>query len=209
MQKDFIKNIIFDLGHVIINIDPDRSVREMRKLGFDNFEESYSLLSQSHLFDRLEKGLIEQEPFYNKINDHLADKIEHHKIEAAWNAMLLDFPEERINLIKVLSKKYRVFLLSNTNAIHYKKYNADFNNQFGINLDDLFEKAYFSHRLGMRKPDPDIFEHVLNDSDLNPFETLFIDDLDKNIDVAGRMGINTIWINVAKGEDFIQKLNGF
>lgn len=209
MQKESIKNIIFDLGNVIINIDPDRSVKEMQKLGFDNFDKSYSLLSQSNLFDNLEKGLIAPENFYTEINAQLNSKVSEEQIAKAWGAMLLDFPKERIELIQNLSKKYRVFLLSNTNEIHFNQYNADFISQFGFGLTELFEKAYYSFELGMRKPDADIFEHALTDSDLNPFETLFIDDLFQNIDVAGRMGINTIWLDVEKGEDILQKLNGF
>ena len=123
--------------------------------------------------------------------------------------MILDFPNERINLLKELSKKYRIFLLSNTNEIHYHQYNKDLIDQYGFDLSSLFEKAYYSHEIGMRKPDPEIFEFVLNDSKLIPAETIFIDDLNKNIDVANRMGINTIWIDIKNGDDITKKLDGF
>lgn len=209
MQKESIKNIIFDLGNVIINIDPDLSVREMQKLGFENFERSYSLLSQSKVFDFLEKGLISPEKFYEEINNQLPQKVSCEKIEQAWSAMLLDFPKERIELIQNLGKKYKVFLLSNTNEIHYHKYNKEFKTQFGFSFNDLFEKAYYSFEVGMRKPETEIFEQVLHDRNLDPFETLFIDDLDINIETAARLGLNTIWLNVAKGEDITEKLNGF
>lgn len=209
MQKESIKNIIFDLGNVIINIDPELSAIEMKKLGFKDFEKSYSLFNQTNLFDSLEKGLITPEHFHTEINSQLGEKVSSNQIDKAWGAMLLDFPEERIKLLQKLNKKYRLFLLSNTNEIHFHQYNTDLINQFGFGLNSLFEKAYYSFEMGMRKPDAEIFESVLEQSDLNPFETLFIDDLDKNIDVAGRMGINTMWINVEKGDDIVQKLDNF
>ena len=209
MQKESIKNIIFDLGNVIINIDTDLTAKAMRNLGFKDFDKSYSLLSQTNLFNFLEKGLISPEKFYEEINNQLPKNVSCEKIEQAWGAMLLDFPKERIDLIQRLNKKYRVFLLSNTNAIHYNQYNKDFIHLFGFGLSDLFEKAYYSFDLGMRKPETDIFEYALNDSNLDIFETLFIDDLDKNIETAARLGLNTIWLDVAKGEDIVEKLNGF
>lgn len=207
MQKDSIKNIIFDLGNVILNIDPLLSVKEMEKLGFKDFQKSYSLLSQSNLFDLLEKGEISSGNFYKEINIQLEGKKEDELIENAWNALLLDFPMDRIKLIQNLAKKYRLFLLSNTNEIHYRKYCNDFKKKFGFEFNSLFEKAYYSFELGMRKPDPEIFEKVLEDNNLSPFETLFVDDLDKNVDVAGRMGINVIWIDVLKKDDIVDKLH--
>jgi putative hydrolase of the HAD superfamily len=207
MHKESIKNIIFDLGNVIINIDPKLSVQAMSKLGFKDFERSYSLLSQSNLFDSLEKGLITPDQFHNEINAELKTKVSSDEINKAWGAMLLDFPVKRIKLLQILAKKYRLFLLSNTNIIHFHQYNNDLINQFGFGLNSLFEKAYYSFEMGLRKPDPEIFEQVLEESNLNPFETLFIDDLDKNIDVAGRMGLNTIWIDVNSGNDIVERLN--
>ena len=209
MHKESIKNIIFDLGNVIINIDTERTAAEMRKLGFKDFEKTYSLLSQTNLFDSLEKGLITPEKFHNEINSQLINKVSSEKIDKAWGAMLLDFPKERIELLQKLNKKYRLFLLSNTNEIHFHQYNNDLINQFGFGLNSLFEKAYYSFELGMRKPDTEIFEYALNDSNLNPFETLFIDDLDKNIETASRLGLNTIWIDVAKNDNVTKKLDGF
>lgn len=207
MQKEYIKNIIFDLGNVIINIDPELSAQAMSQLGFQDFDKSYSLLSQSNLFDSLEKGLISPDQFHNGINAELKTNVSSDEINKAWGAMLLDFPVKRIKLLQILAKKYRLFLLSNTNVIHFHQYNNDLLNQFGFGLNSLFEKAYYSFEMGLRKPDPEIFEQVLEESNLNPFETLFIDDLDKNIDVAGRMGINTIWIDVKNGNDIVEKLN--
>jgi putative hydrolase of the HAD superfamily len=157
----------------------------------------------------LEKGFIKPEQFHDEINSQLEKEKSSEEIDKAWGAMLLDFPKERIELLQNLSKKYRLFLLSNTNEIHYHQYNQNLIDQFGFGLNSLFEKAYYSFELGLRKPDAEIFEYVLSDAGLDPSKTVFIDDLEKNIDVAGRMGVNTIWLDVQKGDDMVQLLNGF
>ena len=216
MQNKSIKNIIFDLGNVIINIDGDLTIKAMKELGFNDpassaggFEKSYTLLRQSNLFDLLEKGLITSEQFHTELKTYFQDSVTADQIDKAWGAMLLDFPKGRIELLQKLSKKYRLFLLSNTNAIHYHQYNNDLIDQFGFDLSSLFEKAYYSFEIGMRKPDIEIFEHALNDSKLNPAETLFIDDLDKNIETAKKADLQTMWIDISKRDDIIDKLNGF
>ena len=157
----------------------------------------------------IEKGLITPENFHKEINSQLINKVSSEKIDKAWSAMLLDFPKGRIELLQKLNKKYRLFLLSNTNQIHFHQYNKDLINQFGFGLNSLFEKAYYSFELGMRKPDTEIFEYALDDSNLDPFETLFIDDLDKNIETASRLGLNTIWIDITKNDDVTKKLDDF
>ena len=128
MQKESIKNIIFDLGVVIINIDTDLTVKAMKNLGFNDFQESYNLFRQTDLFNKLEKGLISDNDFRNELRKHIKDHIADEDFDKAWSAMLLDFPKERIELIRKLSEKYNVYLLSNTNAIHYNQYINDFKN---------------------------------------------------------------------------------
>ena len=209
MQKDSVKNIIFDLGVVIININTDLTVKAMKELGFSNFEESYTLFKQTDLFDRLEKGLINADFFRNELREHIIDDVTNKKFDEAWGAMLLDFPKARTDLINELSKKYNIYLLSNTNAIHYKQYTQDFIDQYGFEFNSLFIKAYYSFQMGMRKPDIGIFEFALSDSNLLPEETLFVDDLLANIESAKRTGLQTMWIDISKGDDIIEKLNGF
>jgi len=204
-----IKNIIFDLGNVIINIDGDKTVNEMKVIGFEDFESSYTLLRQSDLFNLLEKGLITPEKFYTELKTHFENHVSTATINDAWNAMLLDFPKKRIKLLQDLQSRYRLFLLSNTNVIHYQKYNGDLINQFGFELSSLFEKAYYSFDLGMRKPDLEIFEYVIKDSHLKPIETLFIDDAEANIESAQKLGLKTLRIDIGKGDDITQKLKGF
>ena len=204
-----IKNIIFDLGNVIINIDSERTVNAMKEMGFDNFEESYTLLRQSDLFDFLERGLITPEKFHIDLQAHFNNHVSATKIDDAWNAMLLDFPKKRIKLLQNLKSKYRLFLLSNTNIIHYHKYNQDLKNQYGIELKSLFEKVYYSFDMGMRKPDLEVFKYVIKDSNLKPIETLFVDDSAENIESANKLGLKTLFIDVSKGDDITQKLKGF
>jgi len=204
-----IKNIIFDLGNVIINIDSNRTVNAMKEMGFDNFEESYTLLRQSDLFDFLEKGLITPEKFHTDLQAHFNNHVSAAKIDDAWNAMLLDFPKKRIKLLQNLKSKYRLFLLSNTNIIHYHKYNQDLKDQYGIELKSLFEKVYYSFDMGMRKPDLEVFKYVIKDSNLKPIETLFVDDSVENIESANKLGLKTLFIDVLKGDDITQKLKGF
>ena len=106
MQNKLIKNVIFDLGNVIINIDGDLTKKAMKSLGFNDFEKSYSLLRQSNLFDLLEKGLITPEQFHTELKSHFKDNVTDDQIDKAWGAMLLDFPKERIELIQKLKKTW-------------------------------------------------------------------------------------------------------
>ena len=189
-----IKNIIFDYGGVILDLDMPRCVNEFAKLGVKNMGHMYSMASQDELFVRLEKGLIEEDIFYESIRELLPNNPGNIEIEYAWNAMLGKMPKERIDLIDRLNKgsEYRTFLLSNTNGIHYRKYVRDLKKEFGFNdFSELFEKDYFSHKINMKKPDCEIFEFVLNDSGLKAEETLFIDDSPVNIKGAEALGIRS------------------
>ena len=192
-MKNFknIKNIIFDLGGVVLNIDTQRSIDAFKiVLGEDNdmFITKYNKLN---LLERLEKGEISPKQFREYMKKIISKQVTDEQIDKAWNSMLLDFPKERIDLLYKLKQKHRIFLLSNTNKIHYDFYTQTLNKQFGIkNLSDLFEKEYMSFNLNMRKPDEKIFYYVLEKSNLVATETLFIDDTKENIDVAKQIGIN-------------------
>jgi putative hydrolase of the HAD superfamily len=186
------KNIIFDLGQVVLNIDFDATPEAFRKFGFNDFTDLYSRARQVSLFDNLETGRITPDEFrtnlLNLINLHLS----FHDIENAWNAMILDFPPNRIKFLEDLRNKYRIFLLSNTNKIHFDFFSRNFKQTYKYDFSRLFEKMYLSFQLGLRKPDKRIFEFVLNDSNLLPGETLFIDDTLEHINSAVSCGINVI-----------------
>lgn len=209
MQSKYIKNIILDLGVVIINIDSDRTVQAMKNLGFENFEKSYTLFKQVDLFDKLEKGQITPDEFRSKLREQLPNHVSDGKIDQAWSAMLLDFPKSRIDFIRELGKKYTLYLLSNTNEIHYKQYIRDFKRAYGFEFNSLFQKTYYSHQVGKRKPEPEIYEHLIYDSGINPQESLFIDDLQVNLKEAQKAGIQTQWVNPKNGDDLVAVLNGF
>lgn len=187
-----INNIIFDLGGVILNIDPFKTVAEMKKLGLRNFDAVYAHLKQTHTLDNLEKGLISQRTFLDDIKAETDEPVSDEQVLKAWNALLIDFPEERIRLLERLkrNRRFRTFLLSNTNAIHYKVYTCMLQEHYGIEgLEVLFDRAYFSHELHMRKPDSEIYTHVLEENAMEPEQTLFIDDSQVNIEAARALGI--------------------
>lgn len=188
-----IKNIIFDLGGVLLNIDFSLSIEAFRKLGIENIDEIFSGYVQNKFFDSYDKGNISDDDFVEELKKYIPRETSTDKILNAWNAMILDFPEDRIRLLQSLKKKYRLFLLSNTNSLHFPVYNKQLKDKFEISdLSDLFEKAYYSYRLHMRKPDTEIFRLVVNENELIPEETLFVDDSPKNIEMANELGLHTM-----------------
>ena len=193
MAPTEFKNIIFDLGGVIINIDPALSKAAFEELG-GSFSEQELVLSDS-LFRQLEVGAIGPEQFYSELQQFFDLPIPRAALQNAWNALLLDIPPERIKLLRKVQSRYRTFLLSNTNIIHMDQINADLREVHGItHIDDLFEKAWLSYDMGLKKPDPTIFTAVLDAHGLNPAETLFIDDTQMHIDAAAGLGIQTLHI---------------
>jgi len=187
-----IKNIIFDFGGVICNIDFEKSYRAFTELGFKNLDNLFSKKSQTAIFDDFEKGKINPADFrkeiYNITKIDISDKI----FDEAWNAMILNIPNARVNLLKKLKTKHRIFLLSNTNRIHYDYYLKNFQNEYGFkNFSELFEKAYFSFFIAMKKPDIEIFDFVINENQLKPTETIFIDDSLQHIEAATLVGLQS------------------
>jgi len=187
-----IRHIIFDLGGVILNIDYKLSAEAFKKLGANDFDELYSQAKQSELFDRLETGRISLNDFRNEVRRIFEATWSDTEIDSAWNAMLLDLPPARIELLQELKKRYKIYLLSNTNQIHYDQYGRMLRERFGLNdLSEVFDKAYYSHEVGMRKPDAEVFEFVLNANAAEANETLFIDDSIQHIEGAKRIGLET------------------
>lgn len=188
-----IHNIIFDLGGVVMDLDVERSRRAFGALGFD--EEAFHLQKDDgkNVFVLLETGKITEEEFFDSLRKMLPRPVTVDTLKEIWNRMIVDFREEKIRLLQELRVRYRTFLLSNTNSIHVEKCNAILREKFGIaGLEDLFEKTYYSHTTGLRKPMPEIFELVLRESGLEPSETLFIDDSEEHLAAARRLGIHTL-----------------
>lgn len=185
-----IKNIIFDLGGVILNIDYQKTIDAFKNLGIYDFEKIYSQAQQSKLFDDIETGRITSSEFIAELKNLLGKDLPDQAIVDAWNALLLDFPEKRLKILADLKDHYRVFLCSNTNEIHYQAYCKQLVDKFGVpDLSSYFEKEYYSHKLGLRKPDPELFHLILSENNLNRTETIFIDDSIQHIEGALNVGI--------------------
>ncbi|RLD67590.1 MAG: HAD family phosphatase [Bacteroidetes bacterium] len=199
-----IRNIIFDLGGVILNIDFQRAADSFRKMGLNDFEGLYSQAQQVDLFSRFESGIISPELFRSELREIANSSLSNDQIDQAWNDLILDFPPARLQLIKDLRANYKLYLLSNTNRIHADFYNQDLRDTHGIDgLEELFDKVYYSHEIALRKPDEAPFKYVLNDQDLKAEESLFIDDSLPNILTANQIGINTIFLNLDNGHDIL------
>ncbi len=188
-----IKNIIFDYGNVIFNINFTQVQDAWKKLGINNADEFYGHRHQDPVFNLLERGEISPAGFRDRIRE-LTNKPEltDEQIDDAWNAIFVGIPQGNHELLLNLKDKYRTFLLSNINAIHYDYVHRYLKDEYGMdNNDGLFEKTYYSHLTGKRKPEPEIFEQVLNENNLNPAETLFIDDSPQHLETAKKLGIQT------------------
>jgi putative hydrolase of the HAD superfamily len=185
-----IKNIIFDWGGVITDLHVEKIVNAFKGLGFQQIEDFFLKDDNDNFFLLFELGLIDEPEFISKLRRFLKQGVSDKQIIDAWNTILGDLPSERWELLKSLKNSYRIFLLSNTNSLHVSYYNLFLEKKYGTNgYEHLFEKVYFSFKLGMRKPDLKIYEFVLLDSKINPEETLFIDDNYDNILTASQLGI--------------------
>ncbi len=187
-----IKNIIFDLGGVLLDIDFTRSFKAFNQLGIHNFEELYSQHKAAPFFSDFEKGQIPIQTFFDKIREICGCPLTNEQIREAWNALLIGFPPERLDWFHQIRTRYRVFLFSNTNAIHYNWFIQHYHDITGQDFNSCFIKAYYSHEMGLRKPDPDSYRYILNEQNLDPSETLFIDDTEGNILAAKELGLQTV-----------------
>ncbi len=192
MSKLEIRAIIFDLGGVVLDIDYNLTVQAFQALGYENFDEQYSQMRQSGLFDKLECGQISPDDFRAELKRSLPSASED-QLTDAWNAIILDFPEGRLDYIQQVKAKLPVFLLSNTNQIHLECYNEVLRKSTGsTSMDAYFNKVYLSHEIGLRKPDPEAFQLILEEQGLKASSTLFIDDSPQHIASANKLGLQTI-----------------
>lgn len=200
------KNIIFDLGGVLLDIDPERSIAAFHELGMADLIKPGGWGYDHEVFLRMEQGLLSEQEFRDGIRALLPGHASDAQIDQAWCAMLIHFPSEKIGLLKKLAPQYRLYLFSNTNSIHIRYFHELFLKEFGFPLTKLFVKDYYSSDIKFRKPDLKSFQYVLNDAALVPTETLFIDDLDKNTEGAALAGMNTVCLK--PGMDLVKLLNG-
>lgn len=191
-----INTIIFDFGDVFINLRKEQSIEEFKKLGLDGPNED--LLAHNDLF---EKGKINELQFINSFSKYIPNAgIE--EITKAWNSVIGDFPLERLEFLQMLSTKYRLFLLTNTDSIHINRFEHKVGMSFYTDFYRCFEKVYYSYEMGMRKPDAEIFNTIIRKHDLSPKRTLFVDDKKDNTDIAESLGLHVWNLQVGK-EDVV------
>ncbi len=198
-----IKNIILDLGGVLLNIDYSLTINKFKSLGIKNFETLYTQAQQNQLFDQFEKGEIGSNAFLNELNK-LLPSLSQSEIVAVWNEMLLDFPAQHFTYLLELKEKYNTVLLSNTNPIHLDHFHQKLKSVYNIDsLSTFFNNTYFSFEMGMRKPDVEIFQKVCSLENFDPKTTLFIDDTIQHVEGAKAAGLNAFHLDT-KQTDVVQ-----
>ena len=184
------KNIIFDLGGVIYDIRYENIPEAFARMGAGNLISMYSKAQQTDFIDRYEEGLISSADFCEEIRKLSSVPLTDEQIREAWNAILIDVPAPRVDFLLKLKEKYNLFLFSNTNQFNYECFTAYLNKKYGFDFfGTIFKAAYFSHILHIRKPKEEGFRRIIQEQQLNPAETLFIDDSPQHIEGARRCGL--------------------
>ncbi len=194
-QSSEIRNIIFDLGGVLLNINPLLSLNEFEKISGIAKEELKNRLANEHLFEKFDTGSISPAQFRSELCRIMDINAPDSVVDDAWNMLLLDFPLSRVQLLQQLRNNYRIFLLSNTNIIHFESYTRTFYEKYNFKMTDLFDEIFLSYKIGVHKPDAGIYSYMLEHANLKPSECLFADDLLPNIEAAELQGIAGIHIN--------------
>lgn len=184
-----IKNIIFDYGGVIINIDYQLTTDAFKNLGIVDFVKKMNKVNGYNFLDKFDIGEISSDTFRSEVRKILPVPISDKEIDNAWGKMLLDIPSENLEVLSNLKNKYRLFLLSNTNEIHINAIELYLQKIHGFSsINIFFEKVYYSHLIGMRKPDLNIFQLIINENKLIPLETLYLDDTMEHVEAAKKAG---------------------
>lgn len=193
-----ITTILFDFGDIFINLEKKSSKEAFKKLGLYGSNEE--LLEKNDLF---EKGKISEDEFLNTFLKYIPNGSKE-EIKAAWNVVIGEFPLHRLEFLQMLSQKYRLFLLTNTDSIHITFFEESVGMSFYTDFYRCFEKVFYSYEMGMRKPQPEIYKTILNQYELNPKNVLFVDDKKENTDAASELGIH-IW-NLQVGQEDVVDL---
>ena len=187
-----VKNIIFDLGNVLYDIDFEIMYKRFHELGIPNFEKHFTLNQSDPLFFDLEKGFIDEVAFCSRFNQLYNLSLNKDQIIEAWNSLLIGFREKSLDWLKSNQSNFSLFLYSNTNQPHQDYFLAQYTREIGGDFNALFKKPYYSHEMGMRKPDPASFQYILDQEGLIAAETLFIDDNEPNIAAAASVGLQVL-----------------
>ena len=196
-----IRNIVFDLGGVLITLDRGEAVNRFKKMGLENAEELLNAYHQKGLFLELEEGILSREEFYEEVRKEAGKFISEETIDSGWMGFMKEVPEYKMVMLEELRQKgYRLYLLSNTNPIIMDwAYTPAFSPQ-GKSLDEYFDKLYLSYQIKYTKPNPEIFKFMFEDSGMIPSESLFIDDGEANVEMGKQLGMKTYLAE--NGEDF-------
>jgi len=193
-----IKNLVFDFGGVIYQINHEKQIEAFNALGLSNFEHYYSQALQKPLFADFEKGLITEKEFRTEVKAYLGLNLTDDQIDETWNSILVDYIQESIDLLLKLKEKYRLFILSNTNSIHYKLYINQFTEKYGYDFNSFFDQTFWSFQIGKRKPDKEVFQFVMANGKMKPNESIFIDDSVQNTIASVNAGMPALWLKPGK-----------
>lgn len=199
-----IKNLLFDLGGVIMDIKRENCVRAFEALGMSGANDLLGEYSQKGAFLLLEEGTITPEQFREEIRKNISGDVTDEDIDKAFCKFLLGIPPHRLGALEDLRKHYKIYMLSNTNPIMV---NSDIKHYFrvcGKELEDYFDGLVLSYEAKSIKPDLRIFEYAKSHLGIVPEETLFLDDSQKNLDAAAQLGFNVAL--VAPGDEFVDVL---
>jgi HAD superfamily hydrolase (TIGR01509 family) len=194
-QASNIKNILFDLGGVILDINVQATLKQFYELGFPAELMQFPNSMTTDLYFKYETGKLNTEQFRNQIRKAAGVEMTDRAFDEAWNAMLVRFPEERVALLKELSKRYKLYLLSNTSALHVKVFEKMYLDSAGESMHQVFDKIYYSHEIGWHKPDREAWDYVIKDAGIKAEETLFLDDNIHNIKASQELGFQAIHIH--------------
>ena len=194
-QPQNFKNILFDLGGVILDINVQATLKGFYELGFPAELMQYPHAMTTDLFFKYETGKLDTKLFRNEIRKTTGVKLTDQAFDEAWNAMLVRIPQERAALLKVLSKRYNLYMLSNTSELHVRVFEKMYLDAAGEPMQQVFKKIYYSHEIGWHKPDHEAWEYVIKDAGIKPEETLFLDDNIHNIKASQELGFQAIHIH--------------
>ena len=207
-----VKNLIFDLGNVLYDIDFKKMNIAFASIGIEGFDQYFTLNKSHQLFLDLEMGFVNEQEFYDGVRTLSNLPLSNNQINYAWNALLVGFRKNSIQWIYENNKRYNTFLYSNTNQIHHDHFISEFEKDVAnYSFVSLFKTPYFSHEMGMRKPDPASFTYIIEKEGLMAGETLFIDDNEPNIIAAASVGLQVLHLKegMRVEKDIAAYLEGF
>jgi HAD superfamily hydrolase (TIGR01509 family) len=195
IQQSNFTNILFDLGGVILDINIQATLKLFYEMGFPSEMLQFPNSMNTDIYFKYQTGKLDTGQFRDEIRKASGVDMTNQALDDAWNAMIVRFPKERVELLKVLSKRYNLYMLSNTSALHVRVFEKMFLDLAGESMHKIFKKIYYSHEIGWHKPDKEAWEYVIKDSGIKPEETLFLDDDIHNIKASQELGFQAIHIH--------------